>query len=78
MDTDAMLKQWEKDVMERVKMLWMRAVRLCEDYDRHIDYVPGCVWSKPRVNHREKFKETWQGVLGQVVQEEWVAARLLP
>ena len=71
------LRQWEKDVVERVQILWVRAVRMCSDYDRHIDYVPGCIWSKPKVDHMGAFINTWVGPLGGVMQGRWVASRLI-
>ena len=75
--TMGILAEWEAKVWERVGMLWNRAVRLNDDYDRHIDYVPGCVWSQPRVNHVAEFIGQWNGPLGRVVGGNWVPSRLV-
>ena len=74
---DSILRGWEALVLERVEILWTRAVRLSSEYDRHIDYVPGCIWSKPKVDHMGNFSRSWEGPLGRIVQGRWVPTRLV-
>ena len=71
------LTEWQNAVWQRVQMLWVRAVRLCADHDRHVDYVPGCIWSKTRVDHIQLFRDRWEGPLGKVVQGRWVPSQLI-
>jgi hypothetical protein len=71
------LLQWEKSVHERIRMQWIRALRITSDYSRHIDYVPGCIWSKPRIDHKGKFRQTWEGPLGRIgIGNEWTPNQL--
>ena len=69
--------QWACKVHECITVLWIRARRLCREYDLHADYVPGCVWSQPRVNHVSKFRAAWCGKLGAVVNDVWMTSATL-
>ena len=58
--------QWRAHFHEAVTVLWMRAQRMNREYDYHIDYVPGCIWSQPRIDHEREFRARWVGVMGRV------------
>ena len=77
MTVTEVLRRWERDVHERVTLLWVRANRLCEEYDCHVNYVPGCTWSKPKEDHIGAFRQTWEGPLGVVMGSRWVPSQLL-
>ena len=71
------LMQWERGVHDRIHMLWLRACRLTRGYGYHVNYVPGCVWSKPPIPHIPDFYSTWEGPLGRVVGHRWVPSALI-
>ena len=70
-DSRTQLEEWRVSVHDQITTLWVRANRRVREYDTHVDYVPGCVWSRPREDHVGMFKNTWEGVLGRVVGCRW-------
>ena len=69
-----MLREWKRKVSETVGMLWLRAQRLEREHKLHVDYIPGCIWSKPPREHVRDFLQAWEGPLGRVVNEAWTPA----
>jgi len=55
--------EWESTVRDCIRRLWMRARRLEREYKLHVDYVPGCIWSRPPEAHSQRFVSTWSGPL---------------
>ena len=58
--------EWRNHVHESITVLWYRANRMQREQDIHVDYVPGCVWSRPKQNYIHQFTSVWCGELGSI------------